>query len=454
MILATAVALAFVAAHAAPVHADQWNDKIRLELDAPMLVPGATLAPGAYVFKLLDSPANRHVVQIFNGDETKLIATAQAVPTKRLETKGDVVLRLNPTEAGAPAAIKAYFYPGSRYGHEFVYPDAQARDIARRTKTLVLSGEVPGNDNAGKGTLHTYDADGNRAAWQEDASVREEWKVWSAGRQASARAMAPGAAETREAHAPAVRHDPEGMAVRVGELEESAEKYIGKTINVTGEVDDVFGPRLFKIDEPNWGDLDGEVLVYLPSDLAALVRDGDRVTVTGTMKMFVRADIERELGWLEPDPDLEIEFAERPVLMANTIVGGDSNVAVSIRMGSNAAAETAVGTSGTAGAADAARVTDASALARGGDEMIGKRVDLDRVKVSRTGKDRGFWIESGGRSLFVLPAGHATDASTVKAGDTVSVDGVVLSMPDGLGAKARGANGNDEIYVYASGISG
>lgn len=48
-----------------------------------------------------------------------------------------------------------------------------------------------------------------------------------------------------------------------------------------GEVDDGLGPRLFKIDEPNWADLVGAILVSVPTTLAAMAREADRVTMTG-----------------------------------------------------------------------------------------------------------------------------------------------------------------------------
>lgn len=75
------------------------------------------------------------------------MTTTQAVPTKRADRSGDVVLRFNPTDAGTPPALKSWFYPGTSYGHEFIYPDEQAREIAQRTKSIVLSTDVPGGDD-------------------------------------------------------------------------------------------------------------------------------------------------------------------------------------------------------------------------------------------------------------------------------------------------------------------
>ena len=48
--------------HRQPVvaRADQWNDRTTLKFDAPVMIPGTTLAPGTYTFKLLDSATHRH----------------------------------------------------------------------------------------------------------------------------------------------------------------------------------------------------------------------------------------------------------------------------------------------------------------------------------------------------------------------------------------------------------
>jgi hypothetical protein len=44
---------------------------------------------------------------------------------------------------------------------------------------------------------------------------------------------------------------------------------------VDAEVDNVFGPRMFSIDERGWFGLGAGMLVYMPSQFAALVREVD-----------------------------------------------------------------------------------------------------------------------------------------------------------------------------------
>ena len=417
----------------------QWTDRVTLKFSEPVMVPGATLQPGSYVFSMVDPGG--HIVEIRNEKTNDLITLANAVPMKRQEAKGDVVVKFNPTDTGSPVALKGWYAPGTVYGHQFVYKDAQAKEIANRTKTLVLSVDVPGTDLE-KGTLRTYDASGRTSTYTPDAATMREWETWRQNRPA-ARASVAGAQEPRTATAPMVKGDFQGTRVKIGDLEEEPLKYAGKTVSVDAEVEEVFGPRLFTIDEPHWGDLDGEILVFMPTPLAALVKDDDRITITGTVKPFVRAEVEKEWGWLGLDPEVEVDFAKKPILVASRIVGGNNNVAMVIDLN---AAPRPVGTTGTSGAA----MTDVSALIDGDEALVGRDVSLKGLRVTGTAKEGGFYVESGNSRLFILPA--EKDKVTVREGETVSVDGVVLQMPDDMDERAPKGT-NVDIYVYAKNVS-
>src|SRR5437016_5685119 len=62
-----------------PANGDQWDKKTILTFTEPVELPGIVLPPGKYVFKLLDSLANRHVVQVFNESEDHIYATILAI---------------------------------------------------------------------------------------------------------------------------------------------------------------------------------------------------------------------------------------------------------------------------------------------------------------------------------------------------------------------------------------
>jgi hypothetical protein len=70
------------------MRADEWDKRTILTVNQPIQVTDKVLEPGQYVFKLLDSSSNRHIVQIFNGDETHLVDTIMAIPNYRLQVAG------------------------------------------------------------------------------------------------------------------------------------------------------------------------------------------------------------------------------------------------------------------------------------------------------------------------------------------------------------------------------
>jgi hypothetical protein len=117
--------------------ADQWNKRTILTVNEPIQVPGKVLQPGKYVMRLLDSPSNRHIVQIFNGDESHIVATVLALPNYRLEPTGKTEFGFWETPPGQPRALRAWFYPGDNFGQEFAYPKSEAVSIAQYSKTSV-----------------------------------------------------------------------------------------------------------------------------------------------------------------------------------------------------------------------------------------------------------------------------------------------------------------------------
>jgi len=122
--------------------ADEWNKKTILTVNETIQVPNKVLPPGKYVIKLLDSPSNRHVVQIFDGDETHLLTTILAIPNYRLQPTGKTVFGFWETPPGQPKALRAWFYPGDNFGQEFAYPKSAAVQIAASAHTAVPTTEV------------------------------------------------------------------------------------------------------------------------------------------------------------------------------------------------------------------------------------------------------------------------------------------------------------------------
>lgn len=122
---------------ATTVRADEWNKKTTVTFSEPVQVPGVVLPAGTYVFKLLDSDSDRNIVQIFNADETRLIATILAIPDYRENPSDKTILSFDERPVGQPEALESWFYPGDNYGQEFVYPKQKATELAQVNKRSV-----------------------------------------------------------------------------------------------------------------------------------------------------------------------------------------------------------------------------------------------------------------------------------------------------------------------------
>jgi hypothetical protein len=118
--------------------ADTFNKLSYLTFSQPVELPGnVTLPAGTYAFTLMDTLGYRHIVQVFDKDRTHLYATILAIPNYRVEATDKTVIRFSETAAGAPNAIKEWFYPGDTFGHEFVYPKNRAVELAKASNEPV-----------------------------------------------------------------------------------------------------------------------------------------------------------------------------------------------------------------------------------------------------------------------------------------------------------------------------
>lgn len=122
--------------------ADEWNKRTILTVNETIQVPNKVLPPGKYVMKLMDSPSDRHIVQIFNADETHLETTILAIPNYRLEPTGKTVFSFWETPPGQPKALRAWFYPGDNFGQEFAYPKQVATQLASTAHAPVPTTEA------------------------------------------------------------------------------------------------------------------------------------------------------------------------------------------------------------------------------------------------------------------------------------------------------------------------
>jgi hypothetical protein len=99
--------------------ADERDKKTVITTNNPIQIQGKVLEPGRYVMRLLDSPSDRNIVQIYDAHETKLEMTVLAYPAYRLEPTGDTRFTFYETANGQAQALRTWFYPGDNFGIDF-----------------------------------------------------------------------------------------------------------------------------------------------------------------------------------------------------------------------------------------------------------------------------------------------------------------------------------------------
>ena len=173
MALACAMSVS-TAAGASAQYELNTNRETYFTFSQPVALPNVTLAPGKYMFRVMDSKVMRNVIQVFNEDGTKVIATLITVPTERRQVSNDPEVRFYETAADVPLAIQSWWFRSERTGWEFIYPRQQAMTLARRSTAPILTtaAEQPSgasteqiNESMRSGDLVRVNAEGQQAAY-------------------------------------------------------------------------------------------------------------------------------------------------------------------------------------------------------------------------------------------------------------------------------------------------
>lgn len=197
----------------------------------------------------------------------------------------------------------------------------------------------------------------------------------------------------------------------VDQVKEKPASFYDKPVRVTGEVDRIFADRAFDLEGTGWAFNDNiTVLTRTPVAFVggALARK-DELIVSGTVRRFVTAELERDLGW-DLTPEIEVHLKERPVLVAESIrkVGESGSWSAEPTAARPVAAVLTIITA-----------VDTSVLA-------GQKVDLERERVQSV-MGKGLWIGPSSMSqVYVVPDELPPG---IQAGDLVRVTGTVQKIP-------------------------
>ncbi|WP_413160230.1 hypothetical protein ACL6C3_17470 [Capilliphycus salinus ALCB114379] len=119
-----------------------------------------------------------------------------------------------------------------------------------------------------------------------------------------------------------ITNDPEPVetVTSVEEIKDDTEEFIGETVTISGEVENVVSLNSFVLqDEDNLFD-EEEVLVISVDNQTEPIVDGENVQVTGEVRRFNITELERDydLTWdLDLQRELEAEFRDKTVIVAD-----------------------------------------------------------------------------------------------------------------------------------------
>jgi hypothetical protein len=139
---------------------------------APVQIPGRVLPAGEYVFQLDILPSNEtSIVEIRDKNGEKTLATLLTSPDYRLTPTGKTVILFRERPGNAPAALRAWFYPGENFGHEFAYPMREATQLAAANHMNVPAVADNTSDNDLKGAQVTQATGNNNSSQNESADA-------------------------------------------------------------------------------------------------------------------------------------------------------------------------------------------------------------------------------------------------------------------------------------------
>jgi hypothetical protein len=164
---------------AAVAHAQPSDKRTFFTFSRAITLPGVTLPAGKYIFRLADDQTSRKVIQVMSSDGTKPYAMLLTIPNERRDPAKDAEVSFLETASRTPSAVRAWWYPGERTGYEFIYPRAQARQLAQTTGTSVLTtkSDTTKPEETRAGDLTRIDARGrdqDAAASADNASSARE----------------------------------------------------------------------------------------------------------------------------------------------------------------------------------------------------------------------------------------------------------------------------------------
>jgi hypothetical protein len=123
LLISCVVLLATLAAATpAPAGGTTYDKLAYLTFSHPVQVPGATLYPGTYRFRLANPSTGRNVMQVLSGDGVIVYSMFHTIPDARSTVTADPFVTFREAPVGVALPVDALFYGGEHRGYAFVYP--------------------------------------------------------------------------------------------------------------------------------------------------------------------------------------------------------------------------------------------------------------------------------------------------------------------------------------------
>ena len=282
------------------------------------------------------------------------------------------------------------------------------------------------------------------------------------------------------------RNEETGRA-SVDAVTDSPDNYIGRTITVRGEVNNVQNDRRgFTVEDHDWI-FPEKLLVVTPRPLSEMVpgagldvlREDEMVQVTGTIRRLLITELERDYDF-DLERDFELEFRERPILIASSIAVRSGHGVEARRSGATVpppadsallerdlphtpAGDTTGDMSRRTPAGVAGPVTNILLIlpVPGPRNLIGKPVQLADIPLRSRVGERGYWVgpshpqqvfvrlKDGGRSISVEPGENLTLWGTLQP---LPAQGEIIDEWELEPNAARILTRNEALYVKADSI--
>jgi hypothetical protein len=113
--------LMFGAALIPNLQASSVGEEIAVTFDEPVAVPGRVLPAGNYLFLLKQFTSELNVVEIQDQQSRKVYGAFLVTPYYHSRQANKAAVVFEPRAPGSPETIRAWFYPGDKYGYEFRY---------------------------------------------------------------------------------------------------------------------------------------------------------------------------------------------------------------------------------------------------------------------------------------------------------------------------------------------